>query len=174
MLVCIHEAVVKADGVAFRCTLSGAEADRWLEVPAWMFDRVACPDPPRLTASPFVSSSALVALGDLLDLALKRLASSSNAPHLGASKSSRKQNRREAHEDADAGAFASRGQSTAKAAARQRSTTDRSVRRRIGNGHAGMAGSTGCSTQSTDGLDGAADPGARADGQFGVSDGGRS
>ena len=30
--------------VVFRCTLDGSQADRWLEVPAWMFDRTACPD----------------------------------------------------------------------------------------------------------------------------------
>ena len=51
--VAIHEAVDKADGVVFRCTLSGSAADRWLEVPAWMFDRARCLDPSRLTASPF-------------------------------------------------------------------------------------------------------------------------
>ena len=47
----IHETVDKADGVVFRCTLSGSAADRWLEVPAWMFDRARCLDPSRLTAS---------------------------------------------------------------------------------------------------------------------------
>ena len=57
--VAIHEAVEKADGVVFRCTWSGSAADRWLEVPAWMFDRARCLDPPRLTASPFVSMDAL-------------------------------------------------------------------------------------------------------------------
>ena len=45
MRVAIHEAVDKADGVVFRCTLSGSAADRWLEVPAWMFDRARCLDP---------------------------------------------------------------------------------------------------------------------------------
>ena len=55
----IHEAVDKADGVVFRCTLSGSAADRWLEVPAWMFDRARCLDPSPLTASPFVSMDAL-------------------------------------------------------------------------------------------------------------------
>jgi hypothetical protein len=50
MRVAIHEAVDRADGVVFRCTLSGSAADRWLEAPAWMFDRAACPHPPRLAA----------------------------------------------------------------------------------------------------------------------------
>jgi len=65
MRVAIHEAVDKADGVVFRCTLSGSAADRLLEVPAWMFDRARCLDP-SLTASPFVSMDALSVLSDLL------------------------------------------------------------------------------------------------------------
>ena len=71
MRVAIHEAIDKADGIVFRCTLSGSDADRWLEVPAWMFDRARCLDPPRLTASPFVSMDALSVLSDLLRQALK-------------------------------------------------------------------------------------------------------
>ena len=71
MRVAIHQVVEKADGVVFRCTLSGSAADRWLEVPAWMFDRATCPHPPRLTASPFVSMDALSTLSDLLLQALK-------------------------------------------------------------------------------------------------------
>jgi hypothetical protein len=74
MRVAIHGAVDKADGVVFCCTLSGSGADRWLEVPAWMFDRARCLDSPRLTASPFVSMDALSALQ-----ALKLPLSSSNA-----------------------------------------------------------------------------------------------
>ena len=35
-------AVDNSDGVVFCCTLSGSGADRWLEVPAWMFDRARC------------------------------------------------------------------------------------------------------------------------------------
>jgi hypothetical protein len=77
MRVAIHETVDKADGVVFRCTLSGSAADRWLEVPAWMFDRARCLDPPRLTASPFVSMDALSVLSDLLRQALKPPLSSS-------------------------------------------------------------------------------------------------
>ena len=66
MRVAIHETVHRADDVVFRCTFSGSAADRWLEVPAWMFDRARCLDPPRLTASPFVSMDALSVLSDLL------------------------------------------------------------------------------------------------------------
>ena len=105
--VAIHEAVDKADGVVFRCTLSGSAADRWLEVPAWMFDRARCLDPSRLTASPFVSMDALSVLSDLLRQALKPPLSSSNAPHSGASRSSHDQNRGEAHDHAKPGTPAS-------------------------------------------------------------------
>ena len=40
--VFIHQAIDKPDDVVFRCTLSGSDAARWLEIPAWMFDRAAC------------------------------------------------------------------------------------------------------------------------------------
>src|SRR5216683_7481031 len=66
--VCVHETVDKADNVVFRCTPDGSQAERWLEVPAWMFDRTACPDAEPLTAQPFVSIDALAALSALLDL----------------------------------------------------------------------------------------------------------
>jgi hypothetical protein len=42
--VCVHEAIKKADDVVFRCTLSGSDGDRWLEVPALdEFDRLLAP-----------------------------------------------------------------------------------------------------------------------------------
>ena len=56
--VCVHGAVDKVGNVVFRCTLDGSQADRWLEVPAWMFDRTACPDAELLTAQPFVCIDA--------------------------------------------------------------------------------------------------------------------
>jgi hypothetical protein len=55
--------IEKADGAFFRCTLDGLEAERWLEIPAWMFDRAACPGDVRLWAAPFVSLEALSAVG---------------------------------------------------------------------------------------------------------------
>src|SRR5262245_46185798 len=85
------------DGVVFRCTLSGSEADRGLEIPAWMFDRTVCADQPPLIDAPFVSVGALAALSTLLDLALKDGVASSNVPLSSASKTSRDQNRGEAH-----------------------------------------------------------------------------
>ena len=118
MRVAIHEVVDKADDVIFRCTLNGSAADRWLEVPAWMFDRTRCLDPPRLTASPFVSMDALSALSDLLLQALKKPPrSSSNAPHFSASRSSHDQNRGEAHDHAKPGTTASDASRAAKASA---------------------------------------------------------
>src|ERR1700751_3472762 len=66
-----HGTVEKAGYVFFRCTLEESQADRWLEVPAWMFDRTAYPDPGLLAAQPYVSIEALAALSALLDLALK-------------------------------------------------------------------------------------------------------
>jgi hypothetical protein len=64
--VCIHGAVDKDGFVVFRCTLEESQADRGLEVPAWMFDRTACPDPGLLAAQPYVSIEALAALSALL------------------------------------------------------------------------------------------------------------
>jgi hypothetical protein len=52
LLVCVHQAIDKADGVAFQCTLSGSDADRWLEIPARMFDRAACAAQAPLSANP--------------------------------------------------------------------------------------------------------------------------
>jgi hypothetical protein len=107
--VCVHEAIDKADGVVFRCTLSGSDADRWLEVPAWMFDRATCAD--QATTNPFVDMAALSALASLLTDVLKARSTSSNTPLSSASRVSRDQNRGEAHvrEDSsvpDAGAAA--------------------------------------------------------------------
>src|SRR4029077_5600762 len=174
MRVAIHEAVEKADGVVFRCTLGGSAADRWLEVPAWMFDRAACPHPPRLTASPFVSMDALSALSDLLRQALKPPLSSSNAPHSGASRSSHDQNRGEAHDHAKPGATASDAGRTAKASAKQVFPADRPIRRRNAGADAGMAGPAGGDAGYADRPDGAADPGACSDRHPGRTDGGRA
>src|SRR5712675_785189 len=173
-LVAIHETIDKAGGVVSRCTLGGAHADRWLEVPAWMFDRAACPDPPRLTALPFVSMDALSVLSDLLRQALKPPLSSSNAPHSGASRSSHEQNRGEAHDHAKPGTAASDAGRTAKASAKRPFPADRPVRRRNADADAGMAGPARGDPGYADRPDGTADPGARSDQQPGLTDGGRS
>jgi hypothetical protein len=33
----IHDALERPDGVVFRCDLTASDANRWLEIPAWMF-----------------------------------------------------------------------------------------------------------------------------------------
>src|SRR5208283_4878466 len=172
MRVAIHGAVDKADDVVFRCTLSGSAADRWLEVPAWMFDRARCLDPTRLATSPFVSMDALSALTDLLRQALKRPLLSLNAPHSGASRSSHDQNRGEAHDHTKPGRIASGGGRMAKASAKRSLPTDGSIRRRNAGATAGMAGPAGGDAGYADRPDGAADPGARSDKQPDRTDGG--
>jgi len=94
--VCIHGTVDKAGYVVFRCTLEGSQADRWLEVPAWMFDRTAYPDPGLLAAQPYVTIEALAALSALLDLALKDQTPSAVLLS-SASRASHDQNRGETH-----------------------------------------------------------------------------
>lgn len=84
MQVAIHEVVDKADGAVYRCTLSGSRSDRGLEVPAWMFDRLCCPDRVHLTEAPFVSAGALEALSAVLGMASKASLSSSNPLFSGA------------------------------------------------------------------------------------------
>ena len=63
--VAVHEAIGKPNEVVFRCTLSGSDAGRSAEIPAWMFDRTVCAAA-RLTAAPYVNATALSALRDLL------------------------------------------------------------------------------------------------------------
>jgi hypothetical protein len=63
-IVHVHEAVGKADGIFLRCSLDGA-ARRWLELPAWMFDRAVCL-PMQITRDPWIEFAALSALRELL------------------------------------------------------------------------------------------------------------
>ena len=95
--VFVHSAIDKADGGVFRCTLDGSEAGRWLEIPAWMFDRAACVTDVRSLTDPFVSLEALGALSALLDQVLKTDAPSSNARLRDAYGISRDQNWGETH-----------------------------------------------------------------------------
>ena len=124
--VAIHEVIEKSDGVVFRCTLSGSGADRWLEVPAWMFERAACPDQAQLTAAPFIDMTALSALANLLRQVLKDRAASSNAPLSGASKSPHDQNRRGIHVSNDVSAVVSRHEGTPKLTRRRSRSDNRS------------------------------------------------
>ena len=139
--VCVHGAVDKAGYVVFRCTLDGSQADRWLEVPAWMFDRTACPDPEPLTAQPFVSIDALAALSALLDLALKDQTPSAVLLS-GASGASHDQNRGETDVTRDGNARERIPiQSTIAAAAADGSVRERPAERR--HRRARMAGAAG-------------------------------
>src|SRR5256886_12846779 len=101
-----HEAIDKSDGIVFRCSLRRSDADRWLEVPSWMFDRSACARV-RVAADAHVDLAALTALAALLQHGLSDRFASSNAPLSGATGLSRDQNRGEVHatpDEADAGA----------------------------------------------------------------------
>src|SRR5258708_1482872 len=64
-LVHIHEVVEKAGIEVFRCSLSGQASGRWLEIPAWMFDRAAR-TAWRVGAAPYVDIAVLTALATLL------------------------------------------------------------------------------------------------------------
>src|SRR6202045_4334248 len=64
-LVHIHEVVEKAGREVFRCSLSGRASGRWLEFPAWMFDRAARAAW-RVGAAPYVDIAVLTALATLL------------------------------------------------------------------------------------------------------------
>jgi dTDP-4-dehydrorhamnose reductase len=104
--VAVHEAIDKSDGVVFRGSLSGSDAGRWLEVPAWMFDRSACAKV-RVVADAHADLAALTTLAELLRHVLNDRFASSNAALSGLSSLSRDQNRREVHatsDEADAGA----------------------------------------------------------------------
>src|SRR5580704_10780861 len=61
----IHEVVERAGGEVFRCSLSGRASARWLEIPAWMFDRAARAAW-RVGAAPCVDIAVLTALAPLL------------------------------------------------------------------------------------------------------------
>src|ERR1700724_1278011 len=154
--VLIHVAVDKDVFVVFPCTLEESQADRGLEVPAWMFDRTACPDPGLLAAQPYVSIEALAALSALLDLALKDQTPSAVLLS-GASGASHHQNRGETHVTRDE-KLRERipTQSTIAPAASDRSVRERPVERR--HRHARMAGAAGGSAGSAHEPDDAVDP----------------
>jgi hypothetical protein len=96
----VHEAIEKADGTVYRCNKSGSDADRWLEVPAWMFDRSACARV-RVAADAHVDLAALTMLAALLQDVLNNRIASSNTPLSGVSSLFRDQNRGEAHATSD-------------------------------------------------------------------------
>src|SRR5215831_8497331 len=81
-VVRIHEAVEKISGTVLRCS-SGGATERWLELPAWMFDRATCVAT-RVAPDPVVEFAALAALQELLAAAARQgdAALSSNTPVL--------------------------------------------------------------------------------------------
>ena len=153
--VAVHEAITRADGVAFRCTLTGSGGDRWLEVPAWMFDRATCPDQARLAAQPSVSLIALSALAKLLRQA------SSSAPHPGASSSSHERTRGERHGSDDFSQHERTPEDVHGRSARTHAA-NRTVRRRTAwrpDEHPGVAGFAGGHAGRADQPVGTTDPG---------------
>jgi hypothetical protein len=78
--IAIHEAINKPDGVVFRCDLVDSDSDRWLEIPAWMFDRSACAKVRLVATDPHADISALVALASLLRDVLRDPAVVSSIP----------------------------------------------------------------------------------------------
>ncbi|MET4608697.1 hypothetical protein ABIB90_008205 [Bradyrhizobium sp. JR4.1] len=154
--VCVHGAVDKAGDVAFRCTLDGSQADRWLKVPAWMFGRTACPAAELLAARPFVSITALAALSALLDMVLMDRTPSA-ALLSSASRASHNQNRGEIHVTRDDKLRKRIPTESATApAASDRSVQERPVKRR--QRRARMAGAAGGSAGSAHKPDDAVDP----------------
>ena len=91
----VHAAIERSSDTIFRCSLSGSDADRWLEVPAWMFDRLACAKV--RVADAHIDLTALTNLVALLGHALNDRFTSSNAPLSRISILSRDQNRGKLH-----------------------------------------------------------------------------
>jgi len=93
----LHEVIEKSGGKVYRCSCDGDAVDRWLELPAWMFDRVACATI-RTVAVPLVEVAALQALRLLLAVVLRQRISedaSSTVLGHGAALASHEQTRRE-------------------------------------------------------------------------------
>jgi len=92
----IHEAIERPGGVVFRCDLTASDANRWLEIPAWMFDRSACAKV-RLAVEPHTDLSALVMVGALLRDVRNIRSTASDAADSGLSPLSGDQNQGETH-----------------------------------------------------------------------------
>jgi hypothetical protein len=139
---CVHAAIDRSGGNIFRCTLRGSDADRWLEVPAWMFDRSTCAKL-RVAADANADLAALTSLAALLQHVLNGRFALSNAPRSGVAGLSRDPNRGEVHAIPD----------EAEVGAPPRTAADRPVRSRTANGerpHAGVVRAAKGDTGSTD------------------------
>ena len=170
--VFIHEVIEKSDGAVFRCTLSGSDSDRWLEVPAWMFDRAACTGQVAASAHPFVDIVALSALAGLLADVLKTQAASSNARLSGSPRISHDQNRGEAHARKASDASEPDGIRSMVPGAADGAVWKRPDQLR--NRRAGMAGTAGRDAGHAHRPDGAPDLGACGQEPDRYNDGGRS
>ncbi|MGA8172365.1 MAG: hypothetical protein WB816_16245, partial [Methylocystis sp.] len=95
--VFVHAAIDKVDGAVFQCSVDGSDAERWLEISAWMFDHGAYAGDRSFSAAPFICLEALGALSSLLDQVLKTTSGSSNAQLSDASGISHDQNRGDNH-----------------------------------------------------------------------------
>jgi hypothetical protein len=94
MTVHIHQVVEKGLIGTLRCSVDGAASGRWLELPAWMFDRAICL-PISLASSPRAHLAALESLRNLL-IELKQSPPATVAAVSGAQRNPRHQNRRSA------------------------------------------------------------------------------
>ena len=92
-VVRVQEVVARGGGDVFRCSLPTEPLRRWLELPAWMFDREAC-TPMRLAEAPVATLDALNTLWALLG-DIHASISAASAPASGALSGSRKQIRGE-------------------------------------------------------------------------------
>src|SRR6266700_7042741 len=159
----VHAAIERSGGTVFRCSLSGSDADRWLEVPAWMFDRSACA---RVrVADALVDLTSLTNLAALLGHVLNDRFTSSNAPLSRVSILSRDQNRGELHATSN------------EAGAPLCATTGRPVRSRTADDdrrHAGRDWAANGDTSGTDQPDDTIDPGACRQEPDRLDSGGRS
>ena len=90
----VHKMIEKGLSGTLLCSVNGAVSGRWVELPAWMFDRAVC-QAITLVNSPRVHSAALQ---DLRKLLMERKQSSPTmvAADSGAQKSAHHQNRRSA------------------------------------------------------------------------------
>jgi hypothetical protein len=91
----IHEVIERPGGVVFRCDLKASDLERWLEIPAWMFDRSACAKV-RLEGKPHTDLAALARLAALVWDIPNRCSATADAADSGVSPL-RDQNRGERH-----------------------------------------------------------------------------
>jgi hypothetical protein len=92
LTVHIHQVVEKGLTGTLRCSVDGAGSGRWLELPAWMFDRAICL-PITVASSPRAHLAALESLRKLL-IELRLSPPVIIAAGSGAQRNSHHQNRR--------------------------------------------------------------------------------